>query len=178
MSSRREAKPTTAAERKRIADDLRAGMSRNDAMRKYQRGAGVVTKIAKTEGISLKREMIAAATEARAIDLRAKLAIEAEGYLEDIQRFRKKLFSPGVTFKIGGGMNVYTEHPVLEPSPSEQQQLVQAIGTLTDRILKVTATDSPGSEEAKGMIVDLVEAAQTFVAAEKAKEPDVEEPEA
>lgn len=69
----------TDEERDQIADAIRAGKSRNEIARAFDRSAGTVTKIAKDRGLEFDRSLTADATRARQADAaRLRAEIEAE----------------------------------------------------------------------------------------------------
>lgn len=147
----------TADERERIAAALRAGKPRNQVAREFGRGEGTVGRIAKAEGIDLARAETKTATEARAADVRARLAELAVLLTEDAHRLHGQLFAPHVAFAFGGRDNVYTEHEIPEPTARDKQALMTSIGIAIQRAAEIVHGQAPGVEEAKGLVRELLD---------------------
>jgi transposase-like protein len=136
----------TKAEILRLCRD---GVSRNDIAKRVGCSAasvsGVVKRAREETGdaaLTFDRSKVAAATEARKVDLAARRAALAQGLLDDVEKLRAELFAPTTIYSFGGKDNSYNERQVDKPPFADQLKIVQAAGAAIDRHLKLDAHDN------------------------------------
>lgn len=134
--------PYTDAEREAVRSRHAAGMGRNAIARETKIHQRKVSAIAAELGLTFVRSPhVQAAVEAKVIDAKARRAALALALLDDAERMRQQLFAKTVTFNIGGKDNVYTEHPIPQPTFRDQQSIMAAIGLAVDRAVKLDLYD-------------------------------------
>jgi len=148
--------PITPEERDRILALHREGKSRNDIARETGRSAGSVTAVVKQAGLAFDRAPTKAATEAKAVDCRARRAQLELDLLEDAQRLRKQLWEPHVYIDHGGKDYCRVTWTQDEPTPTDKLKLMQAASAAIDRSLRISDHDTDnGTEDAKAMLTSL-----------------------
>jgi hypothetical protein len=141
--------PFTDPERDQVARLHATGMGRNEISRQTGIHQRRVSAIAESLGLTFVRSPhVAAAAQAKVIDAKARRAALALRLLEDAERMRQQLFAPTVTFNIGGKDNVYTEHPIPQPTFRDQQSIMAAVGLAIDRAVKL---DDRADESLNGL---------------------------
>ncbi|HEY3683456.1 MAG TPA: hypothetical protein VGL93_10475 [Streptosporangiaceae bacterium] len=150
--------PISDAERARIIDLARSGMSRAAVGREVGRAASTIGKICAREGIEFDRAPTAAATSAKREDNRAKRADLESLLLDDALRMRAQLWQPSKVWAFGGKENTYEEHAVDEPPFADKRLIMSAVGTAIDKALKLAQVDADdGADDAASMIGRLAE---------------------
>jgi hypothetical protein len=147
-------RPVTQADYDQIRGLHAQGLSRNQIMRETGRSANVVSRIAKELGLSFTRgPEVAAATEARRIDLAARRVALAEALHLDAERLRAQLWQPATVFAFGGRDNVYEEHLLPEPPAADKRAIMSTLGMAVDRSLKLSPpADDSGADAARSMV--------------------------
>lgn len=148
------ARPVTQADYDAVAELHTQGLTRNAIARTLNRSGKTVSRIAESLGLTFERgEQVKAATQARVIDAKARRAALAVALLDDAERLRQQLWKQSIAFNIGGKNNVYTEHPIPEPTFADKRNIIQAVGVAIDRAVKLDSYDAdPGLEAAKSML--------------------------
>ncbi|MFF5228439.1 helix-turn-helix domain-containing protein [Dactylosporangium sp. NPDC000521] len=148
-------RPVTDEDRERVVELHAQGLSRNEIARQIGRSGKTVSNIAQKAGLTFERgPEVAAATEARKVDAKARRAALALALLDDVDRFRAQLFAPVIAFNFGGKDNTYEEREIPEPTPRDKRDLMNAIGIAIDRSVKLDEYDSGAS---LGQVVSLLE---------------------
>lgn len=149
----RHPRPVTDADREAVKTLHARGLARNAIARELQRSPETISKLARQMGLTFVRAPeVAAATEARKIDSRARRAAIAQGLLEDVERLRAQLFAPARVHNFGGKDNSYNEHMLEQPPFRDQYYLMGAIGNALDRAVRLDAYDKA---EGAGADIDL-----------------------
>jgi len=139
-------KRLTHQERQAIADDIRAGHTRNDIARRHQRSAGTVTSIAQAEGLSFDRSATKDACEAKRVDNAARRAALVSGLLDDAERLRGQLFAPTKAFNFGGKENTYAEVELDEPTFADKRHIAGAVRMLLTTSIDLERVDAQGDD--------------------------------
>lgn len=148
-------KPVTQAERDRIAELHARGLKRNEIAREIGRSRGLVSRVCADLGLTFDRTMVAAATEARKVDARARRAQLALDLLDDVTELRARLHAPYTVWRIGNDGDLMTG-TLARPDARDQRDLMMAVGTAIDRSLKLDQYDAdPGINGAKSMLAAL-----------------------
>lgn len=108
------------------------------------RSKATVSRHATDLGLSWDRSQVAAATQAKVLDAKARRAALEAGLLEDAARLREQLFAPTVVFNFGGKDNTYEQRHIDEPTFTDKLKIMQATGTAIDRALKLAQHDADG----------------------------------
>jgi len=128
-------------------DQVRAlhaqGLSRNAIAKQLGRSGRTVSRIAVELGLSFERgPQVAAATEARKVDAKARRAALAVALLDDAERLRAQLWQPHLYWEWGGRDHTYDEKLADEPTPTDKLKLMQATGTAIDRAVRLDEYDA------------------------------------
>lgn len=104
-------------------------------------------------GVTIDRSATAAASQANALDAKARRARLALVLLEDAERMREQLWQPCVAFNFGGRDNTYNEHPLARPVFADQLKIMQTVGAAVDRALKLDLHDAAaGAAQVVGLL--------------------------
>lgn len=105
------------------------------------------------------RTQTAAATQANAIDARARRSSLQLALLDDAARLREQLWQKALVFNFGGRDNTYEERTLDKPTFGDQLKIMQAAGAAIDRALKLDLHDSgAGAEKVVGLLQATAEA--------------------
>jgi len=128
----------------------------SEQARRLKTSRTTIARRRKTLGLESDRTQTAAANEARRVDAKARRTAIAEGLLDDAEKLREQLFAPTVAFNFGGKDNTYEEHHLSEPTFADKLKIVQAVGVVVDRHIKLVEHDSDtGISEATSMLDQL-----------------------
>lgn len=136
--------PVTEAEIQRVRDLHAQGMSRNDIARALGRSGRTVSRIAAEQVPPLtfeRGEQVAAATEARKADAKARRAELQLKLLDDAERLRAQLFAPAHAFNFGGRDNTLNETVLSEPTYADKRNIVQAVAAAITTSIKIDEHD-------------------------------------
>lgn len=138
--------PLDPDKRAAIIADIEAGKGRNAIARDHEVGQATVTLIAAQEGFSeaFDRSASKRATEARAVDVKARQTELAQLLVEDVHRLRRMLWEPCTVYKFGGKDNTLATHDLEEPDFEGKRNLMTTIGIAVDKIAILTRDDSQG----------------------------------
>ncbi|MFF0894727.1 helix-turn-helix domain-containing protein [Streptomyces sp. NPDC003278] len=153
-------RPITARERKRVRELHAAGKSRNDIARALKRSPSTVSKLATEQGLTFERGAeVAAATEARRIDLAGRRIALAEQLHQDAERLREQLWAPCTVGAFGGKDNVWSQVNLDRPTFADQRNILAATGTAIQQSLKLQpAEGGENVEQVRSMLGALGEA--------------------
>lgn len=136
-------KPITDDERQRVRDLHATGLGRNDIARELERSGASISKIASELGLSFARgPEVAAATEARVADAKAKRAELMNTLLDDATRLRAQIWEPHEYRAHGGRDFVEQRWTQPEPTSADKLKLMQAATIAVDRSLRLDLHDS------------------------------------
>ncbi|MCP1414393.1 hypothetical protein [Paenarthrobacter sp. A20] len=108
---------------------------------------------AKAAGVrTVRTSATRAATEARAVDLKASRQELTALLLEDAHKLRKQLWQPARLVNFGGKDNTLAETTLDEPLFVDKKNILSAVGIAVDRVIKLEAVDKTGEES--GAAVD------------------------
>lgn len=146
--------------RSAILADIKTGTKgRNQIARDHGVSVGTVTKLAKDSGSTdaFDRSETAKATRAAVEDNRSRRARIASELLDDVERFRKRAWSPYTYYERG------TDGPELvtldQPPLKDAKEAYVAIGISLQRHAELEKFDADrGDEQAKAMLTDLAKA--------------------
>lgn len=147
--------PLTDDERARILELQEAGESRNAIAREVGRSPGIVSKVVKAAGRTFDRgDQVAAATEARQQDNRAKRAALESDLLDDAIRLRQQLWQPATVYSFGGRDNTYASEVLPEPDASGKATILRAVGLAVDKSVKLSEVDraAAGADEGRSIV--------------------------
>lgn len=134
--------PVGDQDRERVRELHAQGLSRNAIARQLGRSGRTVSRIAVELGLSFDRApMVAAATEARKEDAKARRSALALALLDDAERLRGQMFAPAKAFNFGGKDNVYNETTLEEPTFADKRNIAQAVSTLLEKSIRLDAYD-------------------------------------
>ena len=139
------AKPLSAEERQRIVDLLKSGKSFREVADLTGRSWGSIHNVAVGAGVRRDVQRTKKATEARRADIRARMALVAEGLVDDAARLREQIFAPHIAFNFGGKDNTYEEHEIPEPTARDKQALMTSIGIALDKARLITEDTNGGN---------------------------------
>lgn len=149
-------RPVTDEQRARIRALHAQGKGRNQIAAELGMSAGSVTKVCAEMGLSFERTAVAAATEARVIDLKARRAALVDRGYRRVEHLYERLEAPMFRTLVrteGGG-----EAPDslgFVPTQAERD-LAQAISTHLTSAAKLEAVDSDdGASDARSMLAKL-----------------------
>jgi IS30 family transposase len=145
--------PITDTERARVAELHAAGRSRNDIAAELGRSGSTISKIAGRLGLTFNRARVAAATDAKVVDAKAKRAQLMNDLLDDAQRLRQQLWSPTTVYSFGGKDNTYASHDVPLPPVRDQRDIVQAVNTALSAALRLDQHDGDGTTDQAGSLL-------------------------
>jgi IS30 family transposase len=131
------------------------GKSLGECAKVLGRSKGTIHDKAKALGLDWDRERVAAATQAKVRDARARRAELAVNLLDDVDRLRKQLFAPTVAFNFGGRDNTYNEVNLDEPTFTDKLKIMQAVGAGIDRHLKLVEHDSGNADAVRSLLGSL-----------------------
>lgn len=140
--------PVDAKTRARVRKLAREGMSRNAIAKQLGISTWSVSKICAEAKppITFDRSAIKAATEARAIDLKAERAKISELAVAEVQRLFRLLVSPHEV--IHWDKEGFMHRGVIDrPTSGDVKNYATAIGILTDKHLVITRHDTDGVAE-------------------------------
>lgn len=135
------------ATRQAILKDIEAGeKSRAQIARDHDVSPQTVKNIADENGIEqpFSREQTKNATDAAVADAAARRAKVSAMFLDKAIELLERMDKPTVVYKIGGGANVYTEHPVDKPPPEDLRNLMITAATAFDKHLAADKHDNAG----------------------------------
>lgn len=150
--------PLTDTERQAILDMQAAGESRNAIARQLGRSPGVVSKVVADAGRTFARgEQVAAATQAKQADNRARRAELESLLLTDAMELRKQLWEPALVYSFGGRDNTYEQHVLDRPDAQAQATILRAVGIAIDKSVRLAEVDKhdSGAAEGKGILGQL-----------------------
>ena len=138
-----EQRPVTDQDREQVRALHAQGLSRNEIARQTGRSGRTVSRIAVELGLSFDRApQVAAATEARKEDAKARRAALALALLDDAERLREQLWQPATVFNFGGRDNTFEQADLPEPDAAAKLKLMQAVGVAVDRSVKLDEYDA------------------------------------
>lgn len=143
-------------ERQAIADDIRAGLPRNEIARRHGRSEGSVSNIAAEHGLTFDRSAVENATRARTTDMAARRAALAEDLLDDAAKLRERAWSDYEYYERSpdGPVRVRLDLPPL----GEARNAYTAIGIAVDKHLVLVKHDTgTGADQARSMLGALAE---------------------
>lgn len=139
----------TKAEETHIRTLHANGVGRNEIARQTGIPATAITTFCKNEGLSFDLPAeTAQAVKARGDRCRALRGEIAETMLLEAKRLLSQVNAPSITFNIGGKDNVYTEHPIPEPTFADKRNIIQAASVAVTASTRLTTYDGDGDEEA------------------------------
>lgn len=137
-------KRLTDEERDRIADAIRAGKSRNEIARAFNRSAGTVTKIAQDNGLEFDRSATKQATEAKQTDNAHRLEILKGRFLEESERLLGEMTSKTTVVKFHQGEWFETEFD--QPTHIDQRNIMWTAGGAIRNYLEIDAHQGGGDD--------------------------------
>lgn len=130
-------------DRRRVAELHAQGLSRNAIARETGRSGRTVSRIAAALGLTFERgPQVAAATEARKVDAKARRATLALDLLADAARLREQLWQPCKVYNFGGRDNTYNERELQQPTFTDKLKIVQAATTAVGKAIDIDRYDS------------------------------------
>lgn len=147
--------PLSDDERTRILELHAEGVSRNDIARQLQRSPGVVSKVVAAAGKSFDRGgQVAAATQAKQQDNRARRAALESRFLDEANLLLDQLHQPHLVYNFGGRDNTYEEHQLSEPDVGAKGTLVSAASKAVTQAIRLAEVDSAaaGADEGRSII--------------------------
>jgi hypothetical protein len=133
-----------STERSEIVDAIKAGTSRNEIARRFDRGAGTISRIALAEGLSFERTAEAAsASAARSADFAQRRSILRDRFLDEAAQLLDQLHKPHVV--IGWYKGVAFEHELPEPDARSKKDLAIAAGIFVDKAVRLDLADDESS---------------------------------
>lgn len=145
--------PITDHDRQRVRALHAAGWTRNDIAKELGRSGSTISKIAAELGLGFDRKSVAAATEARRVDAKARRVALMHDLLDDANRLRKQMWTPCTIHAFGGRDNVYNSKKVDQPPFREQRDIMYAAGIAIEKSLRLDDHDGDaGADDAKSMI--------------------------
>lgn len=139
MTDRR---PVTDEDRDQVRELHAEGLSRNEIARRIGRSGKTVSNIAKAAGLTFERgPEVAAATEARKVDAKARRAALALALLDDAERLRQQLWEGCQVHNFGGKDNTFETAWISEPTFRDKRDIITAVGVAVDRSVKLDAYD-------------------------------------
>lgn len=156
MADPRGSGPVTDTERDEVRRLHAAGTTRNDIARILKRSPNTISRICADLGLSFDRSAVAAATEARKADAKAKRSELELLLLDDARRLRAQIWEKHEYREYGGKEFVLRKWTQAQPTPTDKLKLMQATGAAVDRSLRLAEHDSDqGVEAAKSLLTDL-----------------------
>lgn len=161
----RARRPVTDAERARVAELHAQGLSRGAIARDLGRSADTVGRIAAAANLPFDRAQTKKATEAKQVDNRARRAVLIEEAYEQARAVIARMAAADgydATGTATNGVTVVTR--VALPPAHDLKALAGAFSTLTSSAARMEALDvTSGTEEAKGMLIELGQNLSIFV---------------
>jgi hypothetical protein len=148
----------TGTLRQAVIDDIKAGeLGRNAIAKKHGLSGSTVSGIAKAEGLEFRgRTQVAAATQARKVDLRSRRAEIAAVLLEDADRLRGQMWRPCTLHAFGGKDNVHNSIDLAEPIFADKLKLMQAAASALGRHMDLEQHDADeAAANARSMLGEL-----------------------
>jgi hypothetical protein len=152
------ADPWTDADTTRLRQLHSAGKSLHAIAAEMGRAKSTIHRKAKEAGLTFDRDTVAAATEAKMTDAKARRTALQLALLEDAEKLRTQLWEPCLAFNFGGKDNTYAEHHLDKPTFTDQLKIMQATGVAVDRSLKLAEHDSDGAEQVRSLLGGIAEA--------------------
>lgn len=132
-----------SAERAQIIEWIEQGVSRNEIAKRAGRSGSTISGIAKAEGLEFGgRTKVAAATEARRIDNRARRSEISAALLEDAMRLRGQMWEPCTLHSFGGKDNVHNSIDLAEPIFADKLKAMQAAASALGRHIDLERHDA------------------------------------
>lgn len=147
----------TGQQREEIIGWIREGLSRNEIAKRAGRSGSTISGIAKAEGLEFgNRTQVAAATQARQVDLRARRAEVMAILLEDAMRLRAQMWQPCTLHAFGGKDNSHNSVDLPEPVFADKLKLMQATASALGRHIDLATHDAEvGADNAKSLLTEL-----------------------
>ena len=146
------AKPLTQAQRDKIIELHKAGLSRNDIARTSGVSAGTVTNVCRAAGLSFDRSATKVASEAKRVDLadaRLNLAQRLNTAALDMLDMLDKPFT---VFNFGGKDNTFASE-VLDTVPVDARRtIITSTAIVFDKISRIVEKDNGGLENTVGVL--------------------------
>lgn len=132
------------------------GKSLGECAKALGRSKGTIHAKAKALGLDWDRERVAAATQAKVRDARARRAELAVNLLDDVARLRAELFAETEYAQAVGGMDPRVlRWTMSKPTPPDQLKIMQAVGAGIDRHLKLVEHDSGNADAVRSLLGSL-----------------------
>lgn len=133
------------------------GMSRNDIAREMSRSGSTISSHAAAEGLSFERgPEVAAATEAKRADAKARRAQMMLDLLEDADKLRLQLWAPTTIHSFGGKDHTYNSKRVDQPLFKDQRDIMNACSVALTASMRLDHHDTDGGAEgARSMVTAL-----------------------
>lgn len=147
-------RPLTPRQRAEIIRRHAKGETRNSIAKALKLSGSTVSKVVAAKGGSFERgPEIAAATEARKVDLAALRAALAVDLTMDAMKLRAQLWQPHRYWDWGGKDHEFGEITADEPTPADKRALASAVGVVIDRSFKLAPpVDDTGTDAARSML--------------------------
>lgn len=153
----KKTRPVTPEERASIVASIRAGKARNEVARESGRSPGTITTIARDEGLSFERAgEVAAATEARQADNRARRAALIGALYEDADWMRQKLRERHTVHDFTKDGEFVTGEIDL-PTAGDMRAYMTAVGIALDKALLLERADGGADGQARGLLERLID---------------------
>lgn len=155
----------SSGQRTQIMDLIGLGKGRNEIARLMQVSPAVVSKMAKDAGIAFDRTATEQATQARAVDNKARRAQLEEDLLKDAANLRTLMWLPKVYRSYVGKDGDLREDFEKQPHPRDQLDLMRACALAVDKSLRLAeANTDQGVDAARSMLGNLFTAMGAAVA--------------
>lgn len=147
----------TGQQRADIVAWIQEGLPRNEIARRAKRSGSTISGIAKAEGLEFgQRTRVAAATQARTVDNRARRAELAAKLLDKANQALEEMDKPHLAFAFGGKDNIYREHKLPAPPTADKRNLMQIASTALGRHMDLERHDADqAATNAKSMLTEL-----------------------
>lgn len=133
--------PVSPETRAQIIAAIKAGKARNAIAREFEVSTGVVSRIASAEGLTFDRTPIAAAIEARSIDLKAQRADLALRSINTARDLFDSIYAPHEVTHWDKEGTMHREM-IDRPTAGDIRNYATAIGILVDKHAVLTRFDS------------------------------------
>ncbi len=147
MTAPRTPRPVTEDDYTQVRELHSQGLGRNDIARALDRSGQVISRLAKEQGLTFTRgPEVAAATEARQVDLAARRTKLAEQLQDDAERLRAQLWVPCTVGQFGGKDNEWNDVRLDRPQFADQKTILAAVSIAVDKSAKLSPpeTDTEG----------------------------------
>ena len=143
-------------ERRRILHLHGLGESRNAIARAVDRSPGVVSKIVKAAGLAFERGAeVAAATEAKRMDNKAKRARLQELLLDDALKLREQLWEPAWLYNFNKD-GAFSQERIEQPDFAGQNAIMRTVGVAIDKAARLSEADAgSNADHARSVISQL-----------------------